>query len=197
MNSKILRFLEGQRIRLRILDPEADAALCMQWMNDPETRRLLGEKRAFPVTLAAEKEWIRKLSATTPPEDIVFGIELKKSSRLIGVIGLHDIDWISRKATTGTKIGPAALRGQGLGTEAKQLLLEYAFNTLGLNRVQSEAIIYNQASRRYSQKCGYRQEGVKRQAMYKNGQFHDIVVLSILRSEWLARQKKTNKQPKR
>lgn len=197
MNSKILRFLKGQRIRLRVLDPEADAAACALWMNDPETRHLLGEKRAFPITPADEKEWIKKLSATTPPEDIVFGIELKKSGKLIGIIGLHDIDWVSRKAITGTKIGPANLRSLGLGTEAKQLLLEYAFNTLGLNRIQSQVIVYNQASLRYSAKCGYRQEGVLRQAVYKNGRFHDLIILSILRDEWLARQKKATKKPKR
>ncbi len=197
MNSKILRFLEGQRIRLRILDPETDAAICAQWMNDPETRHVLGANRAFPISLADEKKWIEKLSGTVPPEKIVFGIELKKNSRLIGVIGLHDIDWVSRQATTGTKIGPVALRGQGLGTEAKLLLLEYAFNTLGLNRIASEVTVYNQASRRYSEKCGYRQEGVRRQSIYKNGRYYDVIMLSILRSEWLARQKKTNKQPKR
>ena len=197
MRNLALHFLEGKRIRLRILDPETDGAICAQWMNDPATRHLLGEKRAFPISVAEEKKWIEKLYATTPPNDIVFGIELKKTSKLIGVIGLHDLDWISRKAVTGTKIGDPNLRGRGLGTEAKLLLLEYAFNTLGLNRIHGEVIAYNQASRRYAKKCGYRHEGILRQAIYKNGQYHDLIIHSVLREEWLAKQKKSNKKPKR
>lgn len=193
MNSKMLRFLEGKRIRLRALDPETDTPLLASWMNDESTRHFLGEKRAFPISLASEKQWVEKLAAKMPPEDIVFGIELKKGTCLIGVTGLHDIDWVTRKATTGTKIGPAELRSQGYGTEAKQLLLAYAFNTLNLNRIQCNIIVYNGASRRYCEKCGYHEEGVMRQAVYKNGQYHDLLMLAVLKDDWLATQAKPKK----
>ncbi len=196
MTKSNVGFLEGKRIRLRLLNPESDAALVVCWMNDPATRDVLGDKRALPFSEETEKQWLRKLYCSEPPEKIVFGIELKKTDRLIGVIGLHDIDWISRKTTIGIKIGLARWRGQGYGTEATKLLQEYAFETLGLNRILAEILIYNGASLQCFKRCGYHREGILRQAMYKNGQFHDVALLSILRSEWVDTQKES-KKPKR
>ncbi len=151
---------------------------------------------AFPTSLEAEEAWFDEKPEKFP-QRVRLAIVLKKNDRLIGSTSLDNINWVDRSASTGTLIGEKRDRGKGYGSEAKSLLLRYAFQTLGLNRIESKILCYNRASLRYAEKCGYRQEGVLRQASYKNGQFHDLVVLSILREEWLAQQKKANLKSKR
>lgn len=193
MNETI--YLAGKRIYLRPLDKERDAALACQWINAEEMRQFIGHG-AFPTTLEAERAWFDE-KAEKFPQHVRLAIVLKKTHRLIGTTSLNDINWVDRSASTGTLIGARRDRGQGYGSEAKELLLRHAFQTLGLNRAESKVLTYNQASLRYAEKCGYRREGVLRQAIYKDGQFHDVIVLSILRSEWLARPNKASKKPKR
>ncbi len=188
-------YLEGKRIYLRPLDKEQDANLACQWINTEEMRQFIGHG-AFPTSLEAEKAWFDEKPEKFP-QRVRLAIVLKKNDRLIGSIAISDINWVDRSAGTGTLVGQKQDRGRGYGTEAKELLLRYAFQTLGLNRVESKVLAYNQASLRYAEKCGYRREGILRQAIYKNGQYHDLIIHSVLREEWLARQKKSNKKTKR
>lgn len=78
-------------------------------------------------------------------------------------------------------IGNQAYWGQGLGGEALRLILKYGFDERGLNRIYAHINSDNAASLRIHEKCGYKKEGLLRQAIIKNGQFKDVVVMSILR----------------
>jgi len=73
--------------------------------------------------------------------------------------------------------------GQGLGSEALKLILRYGFDERGLNRIYAHINADNAASLRLHEKCGYQREGVLRQAIFKNGRFKDVVVMSILKEE--------------
>ena len=137
------------------------------------------------VSLPAEKDWIEKLcKMEKDPSDIVFVIETKIGKRAIGVIGLHRIDWLNRNATTGTVIGEGRLRNKGYATEAKMLLLKYAFDTLGLHKVIARVYADNLASIRYSEKCGYVKEGTLRHEIFHNGSFMNVVLLGCFRETW-------------
>ena len=73
--------------------------------------------------------------------------------------------------------------GQGLGSEALKLILRYGFDERGLNRIDAHINADNAASLRLHEKCGYKRKGVLRQAIFKNGRFKDVVVMSILKEE--------------
>ena len=64
-------------------------------------------------------------------------------------------------------------------------LMEYAFNQLNLNRLDSEWFLYNTASKRLYEKCGWHEEGIKKQAVYRDGQYHDLAISGILKDEYL------------
>jgi RimJ/RimL family protein N-acetyltransferase len=174
-------FLVGDRIVLRPLDPEHDLENIWRWINDPEVRQFI--KRPLPATRAEEHEWLSRKSDT----DIILGIELKRTPQLIGSIGLHRINWIHRRATSGTLIGKKELWGQGYGTEAKQLLLRYAFLTLNLHRVGTSVFATNPRSLACQKKCGYIEEGRLRSADYQDGQWVDSILLGVLKDEWRKR----------
>jgi len=178
MNTPTYR--SGKHVYLRPI-AEDDVPLLTQWINDPDVTQYL--KCAFPVSLQEEQQWVKRVGNPTE-HDISLGICLQ-TNQLIGTIGLHRIDWINRYASTGTLIGTEKHRGKGYGTEAKMLLLDVAFNTLGLHKVMSHVLSFNGRSARYSEKCGYKVEGVLKKHHYHNGAFHDEVVMAVFRKDWL------------
>lgn len=172
-------FRTGKRVVLRPFHIE-DAPLLTKWINDPEVTKYL--KRSYPTTLTQELDWLKTLGQNR--ENVVLGVELI-GGPLIGSMGLHRISWINRTATSGAFIGEAEHQGQGYGTEAKMLLLEYAFNTLNLRKVCSTVLAFNGRSQRYNEKCGYVVEGVQRAQMFRNGVYHDLVLMAVFREDWL------------
>ena len=88
-------------------------------------------------------------------------------------------------ATTGALIGDKDYWGKGFGTDAKMILLDYAFNTLGLRKILSAVIDYNKRSLRYSLHCGYKIEGVRKKQIFRNGRFRDEFMLAVFKKDWL------------
>jgi len=188
INDRIV-FLRGKRLYLRGLEP-SDAERCQRWINEPETRRYL--MAAFPTSLAAERKWIENVGLSEKPfKDIVCGIVLNRGDRLIGMIGLHKINWVNRNAVSGMMIGEPECRGKGYGPEAKDLLLGHAFQTLGLHRVSSIAFANNARSLGSLRKSGYREEGRSREAVWRDGAWVDEIQFAILDHEWRARRATT------
>lgn len=171
----------GERVRLRAIERE-DIPRFLRWFNDPEVRRYLAMYR--PLSRAEEERWVDSL--LTRREDIVFAIEVKEGEGWvhIGNVGLHRIDWKNRVATLGIVIGERGYWGKGYGTEAVKTMLRYAFGELGLNRVELETYSFNPRAQRCYKRAGFRREGVRRQALYREGEFHDVITMGILRSEF-------------
>jgi RimJ/RimL family protein N-acetyltransferase len=173
-------FLKGEKVVLRP-PRESDRDRLVRWINDPEVRHFL--ESYFPLGEKEEEEYLASISKRKPHE-VVLAIETTDGCH-IGNMGLHRIHWRDRVATTGAVIGEKQYWGKGLGTEAKMLLLDYAFNTLNLRKICSHVIAYNGRSKRYSEKCGYQEEGVLREHIYRNGEYHDLHQLAVFRDGFL------------
>ncbi|MDM7914445.1 MAG: GNAT family N-acetyltransferase, partial [Candidatus Eisenbacteria bacterium] len=106
-------FLIGRRVQLRAIEEE-DAPAYVEWLSSPDMREFLLIR--FPQTTQGEREWIASMRGKEkPPANLVFSIERKSDGRHIGCCALHQIDWVHRRAMTGSFLGPPALRGKGLG----------------------------------------------------------------------------------
>jgi diamine N-acetyltransferase len=174
----------GERIRLRAVERE-DLPRFVDWLNDPNVRR--GLILHLPMSLAQEQAWFEDM-IKRPQAEQPFVIELKLGSEwvMIGNCGVHQIDWRCRSATLGIFIGEKGYWNQGYGTEAMQLLIKHGFENLNLNRLALDVYEDNLGAIRAYEKAGFVLEGRKRQAMYKDGRYLDILVMSVLRDEWLA-----------
>ncbi len=172
-------FLKGKKVILRPLNKEKDLQKFLCWLNDPEIRQYL--KIFMPITEQGEIEWFDSLPKRT--NDMVLGIETLEGV-LIGNMGLHRIDFKNRTATTGAVIGDKEYWGKGYGTDAKMILLKYAFDELNLHKICSSVYEYNERSLRYSLHCGYKIEGRRRNQIFKNGHRWDVIELGLFRSEW-------------
>lgn len=176
-----IAFLRGPRVLIR--PPlERDIPKLLVWFNDGEVNEFL--QHYFPITEDFEREWLKNLGTKRRETDAVFVIETLRGQS-IGTMGIHRIDWISRTATTGAAIGEKQFWGKGYGSEAKMLLLYYAFERLNLRRIYSSAFSFNLRSINYSQKCGYRIEARLKRKHFRAGKYHDEVILSISRPDWL------------
>jgi RimJ/RimL family protein N-acetyltransferase len=180
-----MSLFEGQLVRLTQLQRD-DLPLFRQWFRDYEFFRLLVPETAVPITDEAEDEWYEH--AVKSKESFFFAIRLLADGRLIGSCGLFDISPKNRCATFGIAIGDKDCWGKGFGTDATQVLLRFAFQELNLNRVQLEVFAFNQRAIRAYEKIGFVHEGVRRQALFREGRYHDVLLMAILREEWLARQ---------
>lgn len=178
MSHKVV-FITGKKVVLRPINKATDLEAFNRWINAPDVRKFM--TGFLPIDLKQEGEWFDSLS--NRKNSITLAIETKEGE-LIGNIGLHGIDWASRVATTGALIGDEANRGRGYGTDAKMILLNYAFNTLNLRKVCSMAIAYNGRSLRFNAKCGYKEEGRRKAHHFKEGEYYDEVMTAVFREDW-------------
>ncbi|WP_121641917.1 GNAT family N-acetyltransferase [Bacillus vallismortis] len=102
---------------------------------------------------------------------------------LCGMIGLHHLDQINRKAEIGYWIAKE-YEGKGIMTAACRTLITYAFEELGLNRVALCAAVGNHKSRAIPMRLGFQEEGIARDGLFVNGKYHDLVYYSLLKREW-------------
>jgi RimJ/RimL family protein N-acetyltransferase len=174
--------LRGERVRLVPLDRALHLENNLVWFNDPEVTRWL--KYGLPMMRLQEEKWFERIARSR--RDVMWAIH-DDSDRHIGGTGIHRIDWKNRNAVTGTVIGDPKAWGKGYGTDAMRTRTRWAFEELGLHRLQSECFVDNLASRRCLEKVGYRLIGTARQRFWRQGAWRDALLWEILDEDWFAR----------
>jgi RimJ/RimL family protein N-acetyltransferase len=173
-------FIVGERLYLRPLEPAQDNHLYATWMNDEEIRRYFS---IYPTSDTRGKERLEQLYKDG--RHIIFGIALNSDNRLIGLVGLKDINYINQSAEFYVIIGDRSAWFKGYGTEATKLMIGYGFMELNLNRIQTQDMEENIGGWRADEKAGFKHEGTLRQVILRFGKYHDVRVYSLLRSEYL------------
>ena len=178
----------GERIRLR-RNERSDIPKFVEWLNDPEVRRYL--LLDLPISQANEEQWFEKM-LKLPANEQPFGIEIREGEpeegnerwRLVGNCSFMDINWTIRSAEVGLFIGEKSCWNKGYGTEVMRLLLQLGFETLNLNRIFLRVDEANKGGIRAYEKAGFIHEGRLRQGAFKNGEYGDVLLMSVLRTEW-------------
>jgi RimJ/RimL family protein N-acetyltransferase len=172
--------LTGSRIVLRPV-AGSDVPGLRDLVSDPEGRRLTGTH----ADLAADEDALRAYYATRHEhaDRLDLAIVEKASGEYAGEVVLNDLDQVNRSC--GLRIGlRPGFRDRGLGSEAVRLVLEYAFDQVGLHRIALEVFSFNQRAQAVYERAGFVREGALRDALLWDGEFHDAIVMSILAHEW-------------
>lgn len=103
---------------------------------------------------------------------------------LVGRIGIHHINHQNKMGAIGYWLSKNA-EGKGIVTKCCLEVLKYGFTKLNLNRIEIKAARENYKSQAIPQRLNFVREGVLRQAEMVNNKFHDLVLYSLLRSEWI------------
>lgn len=180
-----MSIIYGERVRLRA-NERGDLVKFHEWVNDPEVTRNLA--LILPMSMADEEKWIE---AQRTPAEKPLSIEIRKGKawKLIGNCGVFDIEMIHRSAELGIMIGDRAEWNKGYGAETMTLLLRHCFGTLNLHRAFLRVYADNVRAVRSYEKAGFVLEGRLREAVYKHGRYDDVLLMSVLRSEWDSRKK--------
>ena len=174
----------GDRVRLRAVELE-DLQRFVSWFNDPEVQR--GVPLCTPLNMQDEEKWYQE-NQKRKPEERSLSIDAKVDDewRHIGSCGFVEVDPRVRNAEIGITIGDKSCWDQGYGSDAMRVLLQHAFKTLNLRRVQLRVFESNARAIHVYQNLGFQEEGKLRQAHYHAGRYEDVHIMGLLREEWLA-----------
>lgn len=172
--------IRGQKVGLGPLEPSLVPQLT-RWINNFETSRTIGVAPR-PMTRAQEEQWVSRM--TTDPSKVIFVIYDLKDTAPVGSVNLFDISEQHRSCELGIGIMEPSRRGKGLGTEAVQLMTDYAIHALDMHNVQLCTIGYNWAGQRAYAKAGFKEYGRRREARLHNGQWWDMIYMDVVASEW-------------
>ena len=163
------------------LPTEEDVDDLLLVKNEQEAAMLLGRTHAM-YTREDIQSWIAFHRGRT--DERLYVVEDKESGHVVGHAGLYQINTISRRAEYGILLGNKRFRGRGLGQKITRFFIRHAFEDLGLHKVKSTVITDNQASYHMCLKSGFVQEGLMRDETYKNDQFYDVYLLSVLSTDY-------------
>lgn len=169
----------GERVNLRALEREDLSKMC-KWRNDPEAIRFIFSY--LPISMAEEEEWFSRY--LKEEKSRVFVIQTKEAREAIGYLLVSNIDHKNQNAEVGIHIDEKEYQGKGLGTDAMRRLLQFLFEEMNLHRIYLYVHDYNERALDFYKKMGFVQEGILRDAIFTDGRFHDIILMSILREEF-------------
>lgn len=177
----------GDKVYLRSMERE-DQELFRELINDPETS-MMTVGASYPVSREQQENWYEKTQANTGL--LRLSIVDKETEAVVGLYTADEFDWINRTIHTGYKIIPK-YRGHGFAKDAEFAFHRYAFEELNMHRINGSFINYNHASKKVIEDTGNVLEGVQRQAVYKNGQYYDLILTGSLYEDFQAATKKAN-----
>lgn len=150
-----------------------------KWRNDKEIIDNLGAPFRF-INQEVDTEWfnayMKNRSNTVRCAIVSEGI-------IIGMITLANIDYVNRACALHIMVGEKSAQGKGAGTYAVNQMIKHAFNNLNMNRIELGVLECNERAIGLYEKCGFRREGIKRQAIYKNGKYINMIIMSVLKDD--------------
>ncbi len=175
--------IKGKKINLRSLRKD-DLPSVNRWRNNLQNRIFTQGYRG-PVTMEVDSSWLDKVLTNTDNRNIYFGIEKEPPDGLTGIIQLNEIDYISGVAACGILIGESEERGKGIGVEAVQALLFYAFFILNLRKVITYIAAFNKQAFKVQEKVGkVHKEGCLKAHYNYKGQYIDLHIQSFFREDF-------------
>ncbi len=155
-----------------------DPAFLVQWAGTSQFR--------FPLDEAQLEEYLRPTQAEAPTRRVYKAVD-RAAGTVLGHIELTNIDVRNRSARVArVLVGEAALRRKGIGTQMLRQVLRIGFDELGLHRIELLVFAFNRPAIACYEKVGFVREGLLRHARWHDGQFWDLLLYSLLESEWKA-----------
>lgn len=173
--------IETERCKLRRIIPDDYSMMYENWAKFDEVCKYYPFNPVDDVEVYKEK--VKRWSSNYESGSYFhWVIEWKETGELVGTINLGNVEESCMMSDTCYMLSPR-FWNQGIMTEVLMAVLDYAFEEIGLNRVQAEVFAGNNASSAVLKKCGMSFEGIARQKYYKNGEFIDTALWAIIASD--------------
>jgi len=153
-----------------------------RWRNQPEAVGQLGSPFRY-IDGEVDTAWFNSYISNRA-SNVRLAVCDAESAELLGLIYLLNIEWLSRHAELSIWIPEVRHRGRGVGSFAMLGMLRHAFHDLNLHRVWLRVLARNDAAIALYRKFHFRQEGVHRDAVFKDGSYQDMLQMAILAPEF-------------
>jgi len=170
-------FLQGELVSLRVLSHTDVEGNYRNWLNNEEVVRYNSHGR-FPQTPETLMSYVTAVRSSNT--DLVLAVTEKNSGKHVGNISLQSINWVDRNAEIAFLLGELEYRGKGLMFDAGQLMIRHGFAALNLHRIYCGTSSENTAMLKLAEKLGMQQEGVRKEAIFKQDKYTDIIEFGIL-----------------
>ena len=174
-------FIVGESVDLRPLALSDVNERYVNWLNDAEVCKY-NSHHVHPYTIELATEYVKKIRSER--RDLVLAIVAKDTGKHIGNISLQNINPIDQSAEYAIVLGDRDYWGKGVGKEASWLIIRHGFDALNLHRIYCGTSTENVPMQKLAAKLGFIQEGVRKEAMYKNGAFTDVIEYGLLRRDF-------------
>lgn len=178
--------ITGNKVRLRALERSDLPKMC-QWLNDEEVMYYWAHP-GNTTSLAEVERWYEEGLERRRQDSKHYIIETLDGVA-IGRISYEHLTMKNRNAELGIQIGEKDYWDKGYGTDAIMAFLDYLFNELQLHRVWLGTESYNTRAHRCYEKCGFVREGAHREGVFVKGEYHDSLIMGVLRHEFNKRSK--------
>jgi RimJ/RimL family protein N-acetyltransferase len=158
-----------------------DLPIINRWRQDPVVSDGVGAPRRF-IGPDVDVKWFEDY-LTRRGSEVRCAVCLAESGKLVGMVSLTRIDSVHRNAEYNAVVGERDSQNRGVGTAATRAMIRHGFFDLNLHRIYVAILCENISSIRMCEKAGFRREGTIREGAYKNGKYHDLVLMGVLKSE--------------
>lgn len=171
--------IKGRFVTIRAIEKE-DLKFLKEMLDDEKIETMtVGDH--LPISLYQQEQWYTN---NIGKESFLKYMIETPNDGAVGLISLEDLDWKNRSVCVGLKLMEKKCSTTGVGIDAFMAILRYVFDELQMQRAWAVTLEYNQASLNMQKLCGFVVEGKNRKALYKHGQYHDLVLTSLLREEY-------------
>ena len=172
--------LKGRKVTLRAIEP-SDLEFLRYMMNDETiNENIIG--LSFPISTVMQERWYQ--SSLDNHDNYRFIIETEKDG-VVGLVTMGDIDWINRVVhSTGIKVDAKRITESGIALDAMVTMFKFIFYQLNLNRIEGTVLVNHTQAAALNKLLGYTIEGTLRKAIYRNGEYHDVYMLGMLKEDF-------------
>lgn len=172
------QILVGARVFLRVLTGEDATEDYSRWLSDPQVNHFLATKSA---TISELKQYI--IAKNERDDCVLLGIFLRDTETMVGTIKLEYIHDARHTADIAIMVGDRSQAGKGLGGEAMQTLIDFAFSDLGLSEITLGVVVQNVGAVRAYEKLGFRETGRKLGVVEYGGTVYDQMTMRVGKRE--------------
>ena len=158
-----------------------DLACINVWRNDREVVKLLGANFLY-ISLVVDEQWLASY-LNSRASSVRLAIVTIASDLCIGIVNLTNMQIVNRSAEFSIMLGDKEYWSKGIGYEAASQMINHGFYDLNLHRIYLTVLTENVRAQQLYRRLRFKEEGVQREAVYKEGKYHDLVTMALLKSE--------------
>ena len=158
---------------------EEDLELIRNWRNSKEVSQYM--YTSDEISAEQQKKWFEKIQSDSSQKYWL----IEYGGQKLGLVSIYNIKQNFKHCSWAFYLGNTEVRGAGIGSKVEYTILNYVFETMKFNKLMCEVFTFNEKVIQMHKKFGFKQEGIYKEHIIKDGHYFDVTALAILKNEWV------------